>query len=167
MQRAAQRHLPAHAAVGHPVAQGFRFANHQARQALVGFPSRYLTQVFPEFVFAVRAGDVICRPSVHIADVAGVAAVAAAKIFDRAYENQHPRAGAPRADCGAQSGVPPPRQRERRRDASNPPLSEQNTFGPVESEQLTHEQRSADDGAGVDKRIEPSRSDPARRGTRK
>ena len=38
---------------------------------------------------------------------------------------------------------------------------QQDTLGPIEAEQLTHEQRDADDGTGVDKRIEPARSDPA------
>jgi hypothetical protein len=41
----------------------------------------------------------------HVADVARVAAVAAAKVFDRAFEHEDSRTGASRRNRGAKSCI--------------------------------------------------------------
>ena len=94
MQSAAQGFLPAHAVGRHPIAQFLGVLNRQAGETLVGLASGHLPEILPELLLAVGAGDVRRRRLMHVADVAGVAAVAAAKVLDRAFEHEHSRAGA-------------------------------------------------------------------------
>ena len=105
MERAAQRLLPAHAVGRHPIAKRFRFANHQSGQPLVGRAAGDAAQILPKLLFAVSIGDEFGGRPVHITNIAGVAAVAAAKISRRAFEHNHPGPGAPRRDRRAQRRI--------------------------------------------------------------
>ena len=57
----------------------------------VGVTARDAQQIFEIFVLRIRVGEHVGRRVVHAADVARVPAVAAAKIFRRALEQQHAR----------------------------------------------------------------------------
>ena len=59
----------------------------------------------PKLLFVVRRGDVVGGRSMHVADIARVAAIAAAKIFRRAFEHEHLRPCAPRRDRRAQRRI--------------------------------------------------------------
>ena len=105
MERAAQRLLPAHAVGRHPIAQRFRFANHQSSQPLVGRAAGDAAQILPKLLFAVSIGDEFAGRPVHVTNIARMAAVAAAKVSRRAFEHNHPGAGAPRRDRRAQRRI--------------------------------------------------------------
>ena len=63
------------------------------------------SKILPKFFFVVSARDEVGGGSVHITDIARVAAVAAAKIFRRAFEHEHTRARAPRRNRRAQRRI--------------------------------------------------------------
>ena len=111
MQSAAQGFLPADAVGGHPIAKLLRVLNRQAGETFVRLAAGHLPEIFPELLLAVRAGDVRRRRLVHVADVAGVAAVAAAKILGGAFEHEHPCAGASRHIAAHSPALPPPTTR--------------------------------------------------------
>ena len=75
------------------------------RQFLVGLPAGQAQQIVPEFLFGIGAGEDVGRGIMGAAHVAGVAGIAAAIEFWRAFQHQHGSARAPGADRGAQSGV--------------------------------------------------------------
>src|SRR5581483_9222976 len=87
-------------------------ANRQARKRLVGCAAGDAFEILPEFFFAVSAGNIIRRASMHVAKVARMAAVAAAKIPGRAFEQEHPRPGAPRRDRRAQRRIAAARHKD-------------------------------------------------------
>ena len=104
-QRAAERGLPAHALFDHPAQDVLGLADHDAGQFLVGLAAGHAQQVVPEFLLGIGPGEDVGRGVMGAAHVAGVAGVAAAVEFRRAFQHQHRGAGAPRADRGAQRGV--------------------------------------------------------------
>ena len=104
-ERAAERRLPAHALFDDPVQDVLGLGDHVARQLLVGLAAGDAKQVFPEFLFGIGPGEDLGRRIMGAAHVAGVAGVAAAIEFRRAFQHQHGGAGAPCADRGAQRGV--------------------------------------------------------------
>ena len=105
VERAAQRLLPAYAAGRHPGSEIFGGANRQAGKLLVGFSAGDLAQVLPKFFLDIGAGDKFSRAPVQVAEIARMAAVAAAKILRRAFDNQHTRTRAACADSRAQRRV--------------------------------------------------------------
>ena len=104
-ERAAERGLPAHALFDDPVQDVLELRDHVARQFLVGLAAGDAQQVFPEFLFGIGPGEDVGRRIMGAAHVAGVAGVAAAIEFRRAFQHQHRGAAAPRADRGAQRGI--------------------------------------------------------------
>ncbi len=83
----------------------FEFADHEARQLLVGLAAGHALQVFPEFLLGIGPGEDVGRGVMGAAHIAGVAGVAAAIEFRSAFQHQHGSAGSPRADRGAQRGI--------------------------------------------------------------
>ena len=104
-ERAAERGLPAHALLDDPVQDILGLVDHHARQLLVGLAAGDAQQIFPELLLGVGTRENLGRRVVGAAHVAGVAGVAAAVEFRRAFQHQHGRAGAPGADRRAQGGV--------------------------------------------------------------
>ena len=100
-QRAAERGLPAHALLDDPVQDVLGFPDHEARQFLVGLSAGDALQILPEFLLRIGSGENVGRGVMGAAHVAGVAGVAAAIKFRRAFQHQHRGTGPPRADRGA------------------------------------------------------------------
>ena len=104
-QRAAERGLPAHALFDDPVQDVLGFPDHEFCEFFVGLPAGEAQQIVPELLLRVGPGENLGRRIVGAAHVAGVAGIAAAIEFWRAFQHQHGSARAPGADGGAQSGV--------------------------------------------------------------
>ena len=79
--------------------------DHELCQFLVGLPAGQAQQIVPELFLGVGAGENVGRGIMGATHVAGVAGVAAAIEFWRAFQHQHGSARPPGADGGAQSGV--------------------------------------------------------------
>src|SRR6266536_320341 len=90
---------------GHPIPQLLGVLNRQAGETLVRLASGYLPEVFPKLLLRVRAGNIIGGSAVHITNVTGVAAVAAAKILGGALQYKHSRAGPSRRNGGAEPRI--------------------------------------------------------------
>ena len=80
VQRAAERRLETHAVLRHPGAAGRRVADRHAREPLVGLPAGDLEEVLPVLLLGIGVGEHVGGRIVHRADVARVAAVAAAEV---------------------------------------------------------------------------------------
>src|SRR5262249_9469972 len=104
-QSAAQGFLPAHAVGGHPITQFLGVLNRQASETFVGLASSHLLKIFPELLLLVCTSNIVGGSPVHVANVAGVTAGAAAKIFRGTFEHQNPRGGAPRGYRSTKSRV--------------------------------------------------------------
>src|SRR6266699_3050101 len=90
---------------GHPIPQLLGVLNRQSGKTLVRLAAGDLPEVFPEFLLAVRAGDVRRRRLMHVTNIAGVAAVAAAKVLGGALQHKHSRAGPSRRNGGAEPRI--------------------------------------------------------------
>ena len=104
-QRAAERGLPAHALFDDPVQDVLGLLDHELGEFLVGLTAGQAQQIVPELFLGVGAGEDRGRGIMRATHVAGVAGIAAAIEFWRAFQHQHRGAGAPGADRGAQGGV--------------------------------------------------------------
>jgi hypothetical protein len=105
LQGAAEGGLPAHAVALHPFAEVLGLADGLAGQGLVGLAAGDLEEVLVELVLGVVADEVVVGADVHLTDVAGVAAVAAAEVLGRGFEDEDAAAGSPRFHGGAERGV--------------------------------------------------------------
>src|SRR5262249_7408715 len=105
VEGARERRLEPHAVLGHPGAQIRRSADGEPGERLVRLPAGDAPEVVPEFLLQVLPRHDCVRASVDVAQVARMAAVAAAKIPRSGLEDQHARAGFPRRDGRAQPRI--------------------------------------------------------------
>ena len=105
MQRARQRRLKVRAMLLHPVAASRRRPDRDAGQRFIGEAAGNLQQILPELLLGIGARQDLGGGVMSAAHVAGMAGVAAAIEFRRAFQHQHRCARPPPADRGAQRSV--------------------------------------------------------------
>jgi len=86
VQRTAQGSLPANTVCQHPVREASRFTDRQTGEILICLATRHSHQIFPKLLLAIGPRHVLGGPRVHVADVAGVTAIAATESLRSAFE---------------------------------------------------------------------------------
>ena len=126
-------------------------------RTLIGGAAGYPEKIPPKFFFIVRRGVIIGGRSMHVANIARVAAIAGAKIFRRAFEHEHTRSPRRRAVIAAHSAaLPPPTTKTSNGPARIFHHPSRILSGPVQTEQPAHEQSQTDDNASIDEGLQSS-----------
>src|SRR5665213_1562394 len=104
-QRAAERRLKTYALLVHPAKQLGGVRDREFCQHLVGLPAGDAVKLVEEFLFGVRAGHGRRGAVMGAAQIAGVAGIATAVEFRRAFDHDDAAAGARSGDGGTQRGI--------------------------------------------------------------
>ena len=105
LQRAAERRLETHPVANHPLTARRGVPDRHPGERFVRLAAGDLEQILPVLVFGIRIAQHVGRSVVHAAQVARVAAVAAAEMLRRRFEHEHGSSRLRGLDRSTQRGI--------------------------------------------------------------